>query len=190
VEGIAAALPNELALVARAAAEPAAFGAVYDHYFPRVYNYVCYRVGDTETANDLTAKIFERVLVNIGRYRPKRAAFATWLFTVARNCVSDHIRAQKRRPCLPLATLDDHRSSDPEPEEIIVRKEAHAELLAAVSCLSDRQRNLVALKFGAGLTNRSIAELTGLSESNVGVILYRTIRKLRDELDSGVKDHG
>jgi len=182
MDGTVAVLPNELALVARATAEPAAFAAIYDHYFPRVYNYVRYRVGDAETADDLTAQVFERALVNIGRYRPERGPFAAWLFAIARNAVSDCLRAQRRRRWLSLEVLHDRASAEPQPEEVAIRNETHAELLAAVARLSDRERDLIALKFAAGLTNRRIAKLTGLSESNVGVILYRAMRRLRAEL--------
>lgn len=97
MDGTVAVLPNELALVARATAEPAAFAAIYDHYFPRVYNYVRYRVRDTETADDVTAQVFERALVCIGSYRPERAPFAAWLFAIVRNAVNDYLRAQKRQ---------------------------------------------------------------------------------------------
>ena len=189
MHGTAAVLPNELALVSRARVEPAAFAAVYDHYFPRVYNYVRYRVGDAATADDLTARVFARVLAKIKRYSPEQAPFAAWLFAIARNAVNDHLRAQKRRRWLSLDVISDRFSVEPKPEEILVRKEGHAALLAAVARLSDRQRNLIGLKFGAGLTNRRIAELTGLSESNVGVILYRTMRRLRAELSAEEKDH-
>ncbi|MCG2770213.1 MAG: sigma-70 family RNA polymerase sigma factor [Anaerolineae bacterium] len=187
--GTTAVLPNELALVSRARVEPAAFAAVYDHYFPRVYNYVRYRVNDPATADDLTAQVFERVLARIRGYNPERAPFAAWLFAIARNAVSDHLRAHKRRRWLALDVLSGRFSAEPKPEEILVRKEGHAELLAAVARLSDRQRNLIGLKFGAGLTNRRIAELTGLSESNVGVILYRTMRRLRAEMSAEECDH-
>ena len=182
-------LPNELALVARATVEPAAFAAIYDHYFPRVYNYVRYRVSDAGTVDDLTAQIFERVLAKIGRYDSERAPFAAWLFAIARNAVNDHLRAQSRRRWLSVDALGARRSPDPKPEEILVCREEHAELLAAVDRLSDRQRNLIALKFAAGLTNRRIAELTGLSESNVGVILYRAVRRLRAELGGEEPEH-
>jgi RNA polymerase sigma-70 factor (ECF subfamily) len=182
-------LPNELVLVARATAEPAAFATIYDHYFPRVYNYVRYRVGDAETADDLTAQVFERTLVNIGRYRPERAPFAAWLFAIARNAVSDHLRAQRRRRWLSLEVLRDRASAEPQPEGVAIRNETHAELLAAVARLSDRERDLIAFKFAAGLTNRRMAEITGLSESNVGVILYRAVRRLRAELGVKEGDH-
>jgi RNA polymerase sigma-70 factor (TIGR02952 family) len=183
MDGTVAVLTNELALVARATAEPAAFAAIYDHYFSRVYNYVRYRVRDAETTEDITVQVFERTLVSIGSYRPERAPFAAWLFAIARNAVSDHLRAQKRRRWLSLEILRDQASADPQPEEVAIHGETHTELLAAVARLSDRERDLIALKFAAGLTNRRIAELTGLSESNVGVILYRTVRRLRAELN-------
>ena len=186
MDGTAAVLANELALVARATAEPAAFADIYDHYFPRVYNYVRYRVQDAETADDITAQVFERALVNIGRYHPERAPFAAWLFAIARNGVNDYFRAQKRGRWFSLGVLRDWASveSRPEPEEIVVHNETRAELLAAVARLSDRERDLIALKFAAGLTNRRIAELTGLGASNVGVILYRAVRRLRAELSA------
>jgi RNA polymerase sigma factor (sigma-70 family) len=190
LDSISAVLPNELALVRRAVVEPAAFAAIYDHYFPRVYNYVRYRVRDVQTADDITAQIFERALTNIGRFRPERAPFAAWLFAIARNAVTDHLRAEKRRRWLSLDVLRDRIGSGPQPEEAAVRGESFAELLAAVARLSDRERDLIALKFGAGLTNRRIAGLTGLGESNVGVILYRAMRRLRGELDGVERDNG
>jgi RNA polymerase sigma-70 factor (ECF subfamily) len=180
-------LPDEPALIAQAKAEPAAFAAIYDHYFSRVYNYVRYRVNDAGATDDLTAQIFERALTNIGRYQTERAPFAAWLFAIARNAVGDHLRASRRR-WLSLDALRDRPDPKPQPEQVAVENESHTALLAAITCLSDRERDLIALKFAAGLTNRHIAELSGLSESNVGVSLFRAMRKLRAELERrGVK---
>lgn len=161
MDGTVAVLVNELALVAQAAAEPAAFVAIYDHYFPRAYNYVRYRVRDAETADDITAQVFGRALVSMGSYRPDRAPFAAWLFAIARNAVNDHLRDQRRRHWLSLEVLRGRASAGSQPEEIAIHGETRAELLAAVARLSDRERDLIALKFAAGLTNRRIAELTG-----------------------------
>lgn len=177
-----AVLSNEAALVARAAAEPAAFAAIYDHYFPRVYNYVRYRVREAESADDITAQALEAAWIKLASYRPERAPFAVWLFAIARNAVNDHLRAMSRRRWIPLQVLGDLPASEPEPEQVAIHHESHSRLLAAVSRLSARERDLVALKFAAGLTNRQIAELTSLGESNVGVILYRSMQRLRAEL--------
>ena len=184
MDGTIAMLPNEAALAARAMAEPAAFVAIYDHYFPRVYNYVRYRVREADAADDTTSEVFERAWSNMGRYRSERAPFAVWLFAIARNAVNDHLRARWRRRWLSLDALRDRPGSDPQPEEIAARNETRARLLLAVAHLSERERDILGLKFGAGLTNRNIGELAGLSESNVGVILYRAVRRLRAELST------
>lgn len=180
----AAVLANEPALVAQSTVNPAAFAAIYDHYFPRVYNYVRYRVPDADTADDVTAQIFERALANIGRYCQEKAPFAAWLFAIARNAVNDQLRAQKRRTWLSLDILGDWVSPEPQPGEVVAHQEIRDALLAALPRLSERDRDLIALKFAAGLTNRRIAGLTGLSETNVGVILYRAVRRLKAELQS------
>jgi RNA polymerase sigma-70 factor (ECF subfamily) len=189
MDSTVAALPNEVALVARAVAEPAAFAAIYDHYFPRVYNYVRYRVREAEIADDVTAQVFQTTLVKLSSYRPERAPFAIWLFAIARNAVNDHLRAANRRRWLSLDVLWDHPSPEPQPEEAAIQNEARTDLLAALAGLGDRERDLVAMKFAAGLTHRHIAELVGLSESNVGVILYRAMQRLRAELKGKEYDH-
>ncbi len=182
MDGTAWALPHEQALVARAQAEPTAFAAVYDHYYPRVYTYARYRVSEASVAEDLTAQIFERVLVRIGDYDPNLAPFAAWLFTIARNTVNDYLRGVQRHPIGPLETQDHLVSPEPLPEEIAVRRETNAELLTALGVLSDREREVLALKFAGGLTNRRIAAIVRLSEKNVSVILYRAVKRLRHRL--------
>ncbi len=186
MNGITQVLPHDgenPAWITHAAADPTAFAMLYDHYFPRVYNYVRYRVTDAPTADDLTAQIFERVLLNLARYQAKRASFSAWLFGIARHVIGDHFRAQRRQRWLPFDTMRQQASPDPSPEHVIVTHEAHEKLLKAVATLKNRERDLVAMKFGGDLTNREIARLTGLSESNVGVILYRSLRKLRAVLE-------
>lgn len=185
-----AALPDEHELVSRAVSKPAAFAAIYDHYFPRIYNYARYRVGEAGAADEITARIFEQTLTKIGGYRPERAPFAAWLFGIARNTVNQHLRTHRRRRWISLDLLFNRRSGDPDPEEVLVQNEMHMELIKALGGLSDRERDILALKFASGMTNRHIATLTGLGESNVSVLLYRAIRKLRDELKSRESDYG
>ncbi|KAA3658983.1 MAG: RNA polymerase subunit sigma-24 [Chloroflexi bacterium] len=182
VNGTAAVLSDESELVTRAVVDPAAFVAIYDQYFSRVYNYVRYRVGDAAAADDLTAQIFERTLTNLASYDSDKAPFGGWLFSIARNLVSNYLRAQKRRRWLSLEAVFNRPSDEPVPETAVIHHQTHAELLTAVSNLNERERDLIALKFAVGMTNRHIARLTGLTESNVGVILHRAVRKLRLEL--------
>jgi RNA polymerase sigma-70 factor (ECF subfamily) len=159
------------------------FTALYDHFFTRVYNYVRYRVPDATTADDVTAQVFERILVNLGRYDPARASVGAWVFAIARSTVADHYRAQKRRRSpLSFERLHHHASDTPSPEHAAITRDTHTRLLDAVARLGERERELIALRFGAGLNNREIAAMTHLSESNVGVILHRALRKLKARL--------
>lgn len=176
-------IPNEQALVARAKADPAAFAAIYDHYYPRIFNYTMMRLGDPDAANDVTAQVFEKVLRMLDRYRSDRGEFGGWIFTIARNEVNSHQRAAKRRRWLPLASIDDLPGREPGPEAVAAMREEHARLLAAVRTLAAHEQEILALKFGAELTNRQIARLVGRSESNVGVIVYRGLRMLRKALE-------
>ncbi len=181
---------EEANLAKRAVEDRLYFAALYDRYFRRVYNYMRFRCNDPQVADDLTAQVFEKALKELSSYRPERAPFAVWLFAIARNAHTNYLRASRRTTWLPLELLsrfsDNHRSA----EEDLVESETRHELLQALACLEERERDLLALKFQAGLNNRQIAELTHLSESNVGVILYRSIRRLRSMLTSGKTHEG
>jgi RNA polymerase sigma-70 factor (ECF subfamily) len=159
------------------------FLALYDQYFPRVYNYARYRCGDAHTADDLTAAIFERAFDRLCDFCPQRGSFGAWLFSMARGIVSHHLRAECSNRWLPIDDIHEIPDGNPTPEDRLILSEAQNNLLAALAYLSDRDRDLLSLKFGARLTNRRIAEVTGLSDNNVGIILYRALHKLRAVLD-------
>ena len=152
------------------------FEAVYRTELPRVYNFFRYRVGDDQVAEDLTAETFEKAWRKREQYRADLASFSTWLFALARRVAADHYR--KRRPTSPLeeTTL----VADVSPLEDLAQERAEfAQLAKLLTRLADRERELVALKYGAGLTNRDIARLSGLSETNVSTILSRVTQQLR-----------
>lgn len=178
-------LQHEPDLVESAKSNPEAFAAIYTHYFTRVYNYVRFRVSNPDVADDLTARVFEIVLDKIQSYKASRGIFTCWLFAIAHNVVADFYRKTKRHSWVSLEAISDVACAGPGPEEAAVAGEFRDELLKALSSLEERDRNIIALKFKAGLTNRYIAELMGLSETNVGVILYRAMRQLRSILKGG-----
>lgn len=156
------------------------FADIYDRYFTRVYNYVRYRVGDAAAADDVVSRVFEKALDRLDRFDPARGAVDAWLFAVARNAVVDHFRERRPGPSLDSAlSLPD---GEPRPEDGLVRDESARGLLAALRLLDDRQRELLALKFGARMTNRAIAAQTGLTESHVGVLVHRALKILQSAL--------
>ena len=157
------------------AAEPD-WEAVYAEQLPRVYNFFRYRFGNTADAEDLTARTFEKAWRARHRYRRDVAAFSTWLMSIARNVGTDHLRS--RRQWVPLDEANAVAAAGT-PEDEATRASDAQRLSELLEQLSDRDRELIALKYGAGMTNRAIALATGLSESNVGTILYRAVQTLR-----------
>jgi RNA polymerase sigma factor (sigma-70 family) len=160
----------------------ASFISLYDAYFSRVYNYIRYRSTDADTADDLTAIVFEKALYNFHRFQPDRGPFGPWLFGIARNIVNSHLRIHRRQLTTSLEDLDNQPDDHHLPEASLIIAETSTELLASLDALNERERDLLSLKFAARLTNRRIAEITELSETNVSVIIYRALKKLRRQL--------
>ncbi|MDP3451238.1 MAG: sigma-70 family RNA polymerase sigma factor [Anaerolineaceae bacterium] len=175
-------LHDDAELAARALADPTAFATLFDRYFPLIHKYALYRVGDLTIADDLTSEVFEALLNALPRYKPGKAPFGAWLFGIARHAVNDHHRNQKNKREVPSEFMDLLFANDPLPEEVSLNLEAEQRLLTALKQLSSREKDIIALKFAANLTNRQIAKLTTIGESNVGVILYRSMQRLRQLL--------
>ena len=150
--------------------------ALYADLAPRVYNYFRYRLGQVADVEDLTSRTFEKAWRSRGHYRRDLAGFSTWLFKIAQNVGVDYL--SRRRQHLPLDAAVDI-AIEGTPEKHIELRSDLARLAALTAGLPTRERDLIALKYGASLNNRLIAELTGLSESNVGTVLHRLVKTLR-----------
>ena len=160
------------------------FSHLYDEFMPKVFAYIHYRVNDQQTTEDLTSIVFEKALANFTKYSSDRAAFSTWIFTIARNSVIDHFRTNAKRRHIDLDDgTYDAPSTDPSPEEQMERQSERYCLLKCLSKLGDPDREIVRLKFGAEMTNRQISKMLNLTESNVGVRLFRAMKKLREDFE-------
>jgi RNA polymerase sigma-70 factor (ECF subfamily) len=171
----------------RAPTREADWEALYRQELPRIYNFFRYRLGNDALAEDLTSTTFEKAWRSRHQHRHDLAAFSTWLFAIARNVAIDHFR--RRRVEVPIEELNESTApGDLEAE--ILRRSQFRRLSRLMDELPDRERELLALKYGSGLTNREIAGLTGVSESNIGTILYRTLGRLRTLWEEGESQHG
>lgn len=159
------------------------FADKYQQFFPRVFAYVYGRVRNVHEAEDLVSEVFERAFLKMGSLRNDEA-FSTWLFTIARNIVTSHARKRGRESAVDPDILRSVVATNVSVEnEVLVREE----VAAVIDCLKDfpqREQDIVSLKFDAELSNRQIARIMGLSEANVRVILFRTLRKLRETMRS------
>ncbi|GBF35762.1 DNA-directed RNA polymerase specialized sigma subunit [Desulfocucumis palustris] len=165
--------------------DPAVFAEVFDQYMHRVYKYMRYRTGDRDEAEDLTSTVFEKALANMDSYNPERAGLDSWIFAIARNTLTDHRRRQGRRRDVSLDLAGELACTVNGPANQLIEKETRQELLQAVARLSDRERDIIGLKFAAGLANNAIAEMTGLTAGNVAVIIFRALKSLRSHLSAG-----
>lgn len=180
VDGLA--LPGSVddTLVAAAHADPEAFRHLYDHYLPRVYRYIYSRAPSPEDAADLTQQVFVRAFDSLGRYRPG-GFFASWLFRIARNVAIDADRKRRRGATIVDLALVAEPADPSFTEDEYVRKERLQRLSAILLTLDPHKRDLLALRFAAGLTSAEIGSLVGKSESAVKKQLSRIIDSLKEQ---------
>ncbi len=155
------------------------FARLYDENMSKVYRYIYYKVNNRELAEDLTSNVFDKALVNFAKYDSDKASFSTWVLTIARNTITDYYRAQPKVQMVDIDEAIETPSRDPEPQEVAEVNEEKQFLRRCIAKLPEDEQEIVRLKFAMEMTNREIARTTGLSESNVGIKLYRIIRKLR-----------
>jgi RNA polymerase sigma factor (sigma-70 family) len=155
------------------------FAEKYQEFFPRVFAYVYGRVRNVHESEDLVSEVFERAFLKMGSLRSDEA-FSTWLFTIARNIVTSHARKRGRESAVDPDVLRSVVATDLSVENEIVVREEVAAVLDRLRQFPQREQDIVSLKFDAELSNRQIAKIVGLSEANVRVILFRTLRKLRE----------
>ena len=139
----------------------------------RVYAYVAYRMGEGADAEDVTSETFERAIRYRRSYEAKKGELLPWLFGIARRCVDDALAARQgtswERPDAVVPDLE---------EEAITR----LDVAAAVAGLDERDRELIALRYGADLTAAQIAELVGARVNTVEVALSRARARLATAL--------
>lgn len=156
----------------------------YNEYFPRMYAYLYGRLGDKELARDIAAEVFEKAFTKSATLRSEDA-FGAWIFTIARNAVASYWRKNRSRAELAQDMGDQLDVLNPSPEESLMEQEQIAALMRFVRQMGQREQDILALKFDAELGNREIAEIMHLSEVNVRVIFYRTLKKLREMMSGG-----
>jgi len=158
------------------------FAAAYDEHVFQVYGFFAYRLRNRSEVEDLTQRTFERALRAWERYDPKQASVGTWLLAIARNLLIDHFRGDRSARNEPLDDVDaEQHALQTMPQLPDLGLEPDLE--RALATLSQRERELIALRFGADLTGPEIAKLLDLSLANVQQILSRSLRRMRAELE-------
>jgi RNA polymerase sigma-70 factor, ECF subfamily len=172
---------QDLVLAAQAG-DVDAFGQLYERYFDKVYSYLGFKLGSPAEAEDLAGQVFLRALESLPGYRWTGVPFQAWLFRIAHNLLVDSLRRRARRPSEPLdeALPDDARSADP--EGWLVEKVTREDLLEAVDGLTELQRQVITLKFAAGLSNAEVAVILDRTEGAVKALQHAGIQALQRRL--------
>jgi RNA polymerase sigma factor (sigma-70 family) len=153
----------------------ASFEALYRGSADAVYAYVASLLRDRSAAEEVTAAAFERAFRKRRSFDPRRGSQRAWLFGIARNAALDELRRRKR-----AATLTEEPADEPADESEVEAAERRATIRAALAALEPHDRELIALKFHAGLGNAEIAAVLGISASNAGTRVHRALTRLRE----------
>jgi len=166
-----------MALPARPTIHGLDLEALYRSSRDDVYAYVASLLRDRAAAEDVTALAFERALRRRRTFNRRRGDARAWLFGIARNAALDELRRRSRTATL-VADPEDAEAGQAAADavELAVSREA---VRAALAELDPREREIVALKFFSGLSNSELARVLGVSPSNAGTLLHRTMQKLR-----------
>jgi RNA polymerase sigma factor (sigma-70 family) len=166
------------------AVRPDAFERLYQAHAQRLLWFLEYRTGDRTLAEDLVADTFEKVLRSRTRFDPRRGTEKTWVYSIALNTLRDHSRrgAAERRALERAASAGAEPSGRAGTSDELLQVERRDQLIDALAALSEEEREAIALRYGADLTVREMAKVTGERRSTVDGRVYRALRKLRDRL--------
>lgn len=172
---------DEKALLLAAQEDQEAFGALYERYVGRIYNYIFYRTGNQHDAEDLTARVFFRALRHIEHYTDRGLPFSAWLYRIAHNLVANWHRDNSRRKEVPLEEIILVRQGSEHPEILLMQSEEEDNLLEIIRSLPPDRQQLLILKFVEHLSNAEIGQIMGRSEGAVKSLYHRTLLSMRDE---------
>lgn len=159
------------------------FEKIYDEYFPKIYNYIFYRLMSREDTEELVSEVFIKVATNLERFDSEKAQFKTWIYRIAQNTLIDFYRTRKPEASLDDENVDWEPSVDFEAQLESITSPKRRAIYQALTKLKERERMIIYYRFFEGYTNREIAKLLQMNESTVGTVLNRALKKLKtDEL--------
>lgn len=151
---------------------------MYEQYYPKVYNYVYYRLMNRERTEDIVSSVFVKVVSCWDTYDASKASFGTWIFRITQNTLIDYYRLNKQ--VASTEEIEYEMSVEFEGEEMILQEETNREVHRILMTLNESELELLYLKFYAEKKNRQIGELLGMTETAVSTKLSRVLHKLRN----------
>jgi len=160
-----------------------AFGILYLENIKKIYSYIYYRTGNIHDAEDLSARVFQRALKHITKYKKTQVPFSAWLYRIAHNLVANWHRDSKRRNEVSIEEHGYLKERQELPEKELEIKQEIGYLLTAVRTLSDDRQMVLILKYVEDLSNKEIGDIMGKSEGAIKSLYHRTLIELRSKID-------
>lgn len=176
--------PNQAAQQTRAAEPSLDFAELFRQYYPRVYNYLRYRVNSREDAEDLISQVFEKAYTRRQQFDAAKGTFSAWLFGIAHYALANYYRTRQRQGTWETeAELpEDLDKPDSSPETQMIQQEIVMQLLKSLDHLGERDQEVITLKFAGRLSNQEIGQIMDLPEKNVAVVLFRAMQRLQQHV--------
>ena len=163
--------------------DAASFAILYEHFYDKIYRYVSFKTSNALEAEDITAEVFVKMLESIHTFRWKGYQFSSWLFRIAHNLVMDHFRRRGRRATV---NLDDVSPAavgyTPDLEHQVDINLSMESVQVAMKDLTDLQREVISLRFAAGLSVAETARAVGKRDNAVKALQHAGLKKLRNAL--------
>lgn len=177
------ALPEDAIIETAISGDAEAFSLLYERYVSRIYNYIYYRTGNPNEAEDLTSRVFHRALNHITHYNNRGVPFSAWLYRIAHNLVANWHRDNSRRNEVPLDDQPSLATRAELPEHALVSNQELESMLKVIRKLPAERQQLLILKFVEGMSNAEIATIMMRSEGAIKSLYHRTLLTLRDQID-------
>jgi len=157
---------------------------LYENFFLRIYNYARYHCQNEQEAEDLTSCIFEKLYKKFDTYNPAKASLEVWVFVIARSVTVDFFRWKKFRSLFPFTTVQEETLTAPHdnPAANLEQHDEEKHLQEVLQILSSQEREILNLHYYQHLKQSEIAIIMNLTQSNVGVILHRAVKKIKEKL--------
>ena len=170
-------------LAVKAIHDEQAFTELYEHFFPRVYQYLLKKTHDSHLADEMVEITFVRMYQHLSQYVPEKGAFSTWLFCIARNVLNKHYGS--KAVTMHTAWEETFDPAAPEwetPEKQALTRERSRELIDAITKLPQRQRQILVMTYWLDMKSADIAEQLNMAPSSVRVALKQARDALRELL--------
>ena len=168
--------------------EARGFAGLYEHFYDQIYRYVSFKVGSPSEGEDITAEVFIRMLESINSFKWQGYPFSSWLFRIAHNLVVDHFRKKGKRRLVTLDTVENTLSDSPlDVDSHVDQQLAMQDVKEAMEGLTDLQKEVISLRFAAGLSVAETARAVGKKDNAVKALQHAGLKKLKKLLSSQIE---